>query len=217
MSHWGSVQLKRLPSVQLQSANKASNDQWSSKIKITIFFHWIGLHFDFMNPIKQAYVLTKTFETMIGLAGNIILWACQWYSGSKICCLKSWCLLFSTVESLLTPFHQLFKRPHWDKNFSWQLWLSIRLLTDKAKCSWQIFLINNFLSSKWNLLCVTKVVNQKLWKNCCRQKKRIDLFSLFRRENSSMRFSDLPLSHRQHKIWVCGYVSKQSLITKSCW
>ena len=48
-------------------------------------------------------------------------------------------------------------------------------------------------------------------------KKRINLFSLFRRENSSMRFSDLPLSHRQHKVWVCGYVSTQSLITKSCW
>ena len=33
-----------------------------------------------MNPIKQKTVLTKTFETMIGLAGNIILQACQWYS-----------------------------------------------------------------------------------------------------------------------------------------
>ena len=95
--------------------------------------------------------------------------------------------LFQLLKVSWTPFHQLFKRPHWDKNFSWQLWRSIRLLTDEAKCSWQNFLINNFLSSTWNLLCVTKVVNQKLWKNCCRQKKKIDLFSLFRRENSSMR------------------------------
>ena len=83
---------------------------------------------------------------------------------------------FSTVESLLTPFHQLFKRPHWDKNFSWQLWLSIRLLTDEAKCSWQIFLINNFLSSTWNLLCVTKVVNQKLWKKLLSTKKGLTCF-----------------------------------------
>ena len=129
MSHWGSVQLKRLPSVQFQSADKASNDQWSSKIKITIFFHWIGLHFDFMNPIKQkTNVLTKTFETMIGLAGNIILRACQWYSGSKIYCLKVDASSFLTVESLLAPFHQLIKRPHWDKNFSWQLWLIIRII-----------------------------------------------------------------------------------------
>ena len=30
-------------------------------------------------------------------------------------------------------------------------------------------------------------------KNCCRQQKRIDSFSLFRRENAWMRFSDLPL------------------------
>ena len=30
-------------------------------------------------------------------------------------------------------------------------------------------------------------------RNCCQQQKRIDSFSLFRRENASMRFSDLPL------------------------
>ena len=30
-------------------------------------------------------------------------------------------------------------------------------------------------------------------KNCCRQQKRIDSFPLFRRENASTRFSDLPL------------------------
>ena len=29
--------------------------------------------------------------------------------------------------------------------------------------------------------------------NCCQQQKRIDSFSLFRRENASMIFSDLPL------------------------
>ena len=45
--------------------------QWPSKIKITIYFHSIGLHLDFMNLIKQkTNVLTKTFEIMIGLAGT---------------------------------------------------------------------------------------------------------------------------------------------------
>ena len=59
--------------------------QWPSKIKITIWFHSVGLHFDFMNPIQQkTNGLTKTFETMIGLASNIILQACQCYSSSKV-------------------------------------------------------------------------------------------------------------------------------------
>ena len=68
---------------------------------------------------------------------------------------------FSTVESLLAPFHQLFKRPHWDENFSWQLWLGVRLLTDEAKCSWQLFEKSCCLQKKRS--CEKK--------NCCRQKK----------------------------------------------
>ena len=37
---------------------------------------------------------------------------------------------------------------------------------------------------------VIKVVDEKLWKNCCLQQKVIDSFSLFKRENASTRFSD---------------------------
>ena len=66
--------------------------------------------------------------------------------------------------------------------------------------------VNNFVSQitfcrQHEILpCVTKVVNEKLSKrNCCRQQqKRIDSFSLFKRENASMRFSDLPLFAAQN-------------------
>ena len=70
--------------------------QWPSKIKINS----IGLHFDFMNPIQQkTTVLIKTFETMIGLASNIILQACQWYSGSKVLFEKSMPFFFNCQKS----------------------------------------------------------------------------------------------------------------------
>ena len=150
--------------------------QWPSKIKITIYFHSIGLHFDFMNPIKQkTNVLPKLLKQwLVLLAPNIILEACQWYSGSKIC-LKSWCLLFFYPKPLRRvllfncrkspgpiPPTGCSKDPTgMIENLSWQLWLSVRLLTDEAKCSRQLLLINNFLLSTWNLLCV-KVVNEKL-------------------------------------------------------
>ena len=78
--------------------------QWPSKIKITIWFHSIGQHFDFMNPIQQkTNVLTKTFETIVGLACNIILQACQWYSGSKVSCLNCCCRLFFNCQKISWP------------------------------------------------------------------------------------------------------------------
>ena len=63
-----------------------------------------------MNPIrKRTNVLTKTFETMIGLASNIILQACQWYGGSKVCCLKSRCLLFFNCQKSPGPIKTTFE------------------------------------------------------------------------------------------------------------
>ena len=60
--------------------------------------------------------------------------------------------------------------------------------------------VDNFFSSI--IFCRQRgncSVSPKLSMRSCKKtvvdKKRIDLFSLFRRENSSMRFSDLPLSH----------------------
>ena len=65
-------------------------------------------------------------------------------------------------------------------------------------------------------------------KNCCQQQKSIDPFSLFKSENASMRFSDLPLflidntkyefvdvfqnSHRSQKVTD----EKESSTRKSC-
>ena len=105
----------------------------------------------------------------------------------------------------------------------------LRLLTDGAKSSRRLFLMNNFFRRHEILPCVTKVVNEKLRKNCCRQQKRIDSFSLFKREKHQMRFSDLPLflihntkyefvavfqnSYRSQKV-----VDEKVLSTwKSCW
>ena len=67
------------------------------------------------------------------------------------------------------------------------------------------------------LLCITKVVSEKLWKTCVQQ-KRIDSFSLFKRTNASMRFSDLPLSlinnTRYEFLWLCF---KTVVDHKKCW
>ena len=79
-----------------------------------------------MNPIKQkTNVLTKTFETMIGLAGakyysasmSVVARSAAWKVDASSFSTQSLCggeYSFSAVESLLAPFRQLFKRPHWD-------------------------------------------------------------------------------------------------------
>ena len=59
-------------------------------------------------------------------------------------------------------------------------------------------------------------------KTVVNNKKRIDLFSLFRRENASMRFSDLPLfllTRQNMSLWLCFKTvidHKKLLMRKSC-
>ena len=60
-----------------------------------------------------------------------------------------------------------------------------------------------------------EVVNEKLWENCCQQQKVIDLFSVFKGENASTRFSDRQLFLMDYTKYISvRCMSKQSSIKK---